>query len=101
MNRGQLGKQTFRGRWLRERARSQEIAKIEVGHKIVRDFAGQRHEVECHDGFWVYNGKEYATLYSVVCDIAGTKQYSRPNSTEKRTMSNWSASRFFALKART
>jgi hypothetical protein len=95
---GPQGRGTFKSRWNRERLRSPEIAAIAVGDKLVRDFDGEQHEVVCCDGFWLYRDTEFATLYAVTMAITGAKEYDRADGKEKRTMSNWSASRFFRLK---
>lgn len=71
-----------------------------IGGFVSREFDGQVHVVKCNDGCWEYDGQAYATLYSVVVKIAGAKEYARADGKERRSMANWSASRFFRLKER-
>ncbi len=95
---GPQGISTYKSRWNRERARSPEIAQILVGSSISREFNGEVHVVECHDGHWLYKSKVFPTLYSVTMEITGAREYDRADGKDKRTMSNWSAARFFGLK---
>lgn len=93
---------TFLRRWQREQARSPEIAKIGIGGKVSREWDGEVHEAECGDGFWIYRGEKYGTLYHVVTAIIGTRPFPRPEAPnfEPKHGSTWSASRFFRLKER-
>lgn len=95
---GPQGRSTYRSRWNRERLRSPEIAAIAVGAKLTREFNKRVYEVECCDGYWLYDSREFPTLYAVTMEITGSKEYDRADGKEKRTMSNWSACRFFGLK---
>lgn len=95
---GPQGRSTYRSRWQRERQRSPEIAAIAVGTKLVREFNNRLYEVECCDGHWLYDSRQFPTLYAVTMEITGPKEYDRADGKEKRAMSNWSASRFFGLK---
>lgn len=97
---GPQGPHTFHVRWLRERRRSPEIAAIPVGGCVSREFGGVTHVATCREGFWEYGVEKYPTLYAVVVAIAGAKEYARADGRERRSMSNWSASRFFRLKER-
>jgi len=98
------GKHTFQARWLRERERSPAIAKLTPGHNIVREYKGAKHTVKVLQGRYVYEGREYPTLYEVTKVITGTRpaqkqrrtagdESSRPDG--KRQLCNWSATRFF------
>jgi hypothetical protein len=95
---GPQGRGTYKSRWNRERLRSPEIAAIAIGSHITREFEGKVHQVTCCDGFWLYDGQEFPTLYAVTMAITGAKEYDRADGKEKRSMSNWSAARFFRLK---
>jgi hypothetical protein len=98
------GKHTFKARWLRERQRCPAIAKLTPGNNIVREYKGIEHTVKVLHGRYVYDGKEYPTLYEVTKAITGTRpankqrrtagdESSRPDG--KRQLCNWSATRFF------
>lgn len=95
---GFQGRHTFQRRWLRERQRSPEIAAIPCGNSVSREYHGSVHTATCCDGYWLYNGVEYPTLYTVAMAITGAKEYERADKQAKRTMSNWSAVRFFKLR---
>lgn len=95
---GPQGRNTYRSRWNRERTRSPEIANVAIGAILAREFNNQRHQVQCCEGYWLYDAREFPTLYAVTMEITGAKEYDRADGKEKRTMSNWSAARFFGLK---
>lgn len=95
---GFQGRHTFQRRWLRERQRSAEIAAIPIDGQIVREYNGVTYVVTCRDGYWEYQGDMYPTLYAVAMVITGPKEYARSDGQAKRTMSNWSAVRFFQLR---
>lgn len=99
------GKHTFKARWLRERERSPAIGKLTPGHNIAREFGGTRHTVKVLHGRYVYDGREYPTLYEVTKVITGTRSAKKQRRTAgdestrpdgKRQLCNWSATRFFA-----
>jgi hypothetical protein len=99
------GRHTFKARWLRERERCPALAALTPGHSIVRKYKGVEHTVKVLHGRYVYDGKEYPTLYEVTKAITGTRpankqrraagdESSRPEG--KRQLCSWSATRFFA-----
>lgn len=99
--RGECGPHTFPSRWARERRRSPEIAAVKVGETVSREFHGVTYEALCCEGHWLFQGKQYPTLYTVVLAITGPREYPRSDGAqERRSMSNWSAARFFRLKER-
>ncbi len=90
-------------RWERERNRNSNIASLNVGTILRRKWKGKLIEVEVADGYYLYGGKRYPTLYAVVVDIAGVRlcpKQKRKDGTRPpgyRQVPAWSATRFFKL----
>lgn len=46
---------------------------LEVGTKLIREFKGQKHEVNVLDGYYEYKGKIYKSLSAIANYITGTR----------------------------
>lgn len=90
-------------RWERERKRSKLIAKLAPNTLLRRRYKGEVYEVRVLASGYLYQDRKYPTLYAVVKEITGTIQCPRmkgKDGTRKpgtRSLSNWSAARFFKL----
>lgn len=98
------GKHTWVRRWRQER-KHPLIKKLRPGMKLKREYQGVIHEVTVLKKFYRYQQQDFPTLYMVVKEITGTKPAPRqltmdgrrPSGT--RDLCQWSAPRFFALRA--
>lgn len=59
---------------------------LEAGARIVREWNGERHEVEVVDGGYLYAGRRWASLSPIALEITGTK---------------WNGPAFFGLRRKT
>jgi hypothetical protein len=98
------GTHTWTKRYLKER-RHPLIKQLRPGMKLQRKYKKEIHEVTVLKKFYRYKGEEYPTLYAVTKAITGTKASPRQLTREgdrppgTREMCQWSAQRFFSLKA--
>lgn len=96
------GQHTHLTRWLRERTKSPAVGNLKVGATLHRRYKGRDILVTVKQGHYLYERKQYATLYSVVKAVVGETEYPKAPSKEgerpegKRKLVNWSATRFFA-----
>lgn len=99
------GKHTWMQRWTRERDRSPLVKKLKDGMVLKREYQGQTHQVKVLKRYYRYQGQEHPTLYSIVKLITGTQQAPRQKTKDgkrpegHRQLCNWSAPKFFNLKA--
>lgn len=89
------GRHTHEARFLRERQRSELLATLRPGQTIRRTYKGQEVEVRVGEGCYLYRGVQYATLYQIVKEVTGPKEYPRAGGRKTRQITNWSATRFF------
>lgn len=89
------GRQTWKARRERERAKSKWIAMLTPGMKLHREYQGVVHQVLVRSDSYLYlqEGVAYPTLYSVTKRIVGTKV-----GNNGRELCPWSAVRFWNLK---
>lgn len=89
-----------RKRWERERERYPQLA-LEIGKLLRRRYQHENHVIRVNDGYYTYHGKDFPTLYAVVMDITGAKEYKRTNqhgeSLKPKRMTGWTVKRFFGL----
>lgn len=98
------GRHTWEPRYLRER-KHPLIQKLRPGITLVTKYKGEVYKVKILKKYYKYNGIMYPTLYSIVKFIVGTRE--APRQLDKkgrrppgsRQLCNWSAPRFFSLKA--
>lgn len=57
---------------------------LEEGGRIVREWRGQRHEVEVVDGGYLWNGRRFRSLSPIAFEITGTR---------------WNGPKFFGLRS--
>lgn len=57
---------------------------LEHGGRIVREWRGQRHEVEVVDGGYLWNGRTFRSLSPIAFEITGTR---------------WNGPKFFGLRS--
>jgi hypothetical protein len=62
------------------------VAPVSAGTRLVREYKGVLHEVECGERGVTYQGRRFSSLSAVATDIAGT---------------HWNGPRFFGLCERT
>ena len=89
-------------RWLRERRKNKLIGKLVPDMLLRKTWKEHEYEVKVCQGYYLYGGEKYATLYEVTGEITGWREYPkqmvdgvRPEGT--RRMSAWSPSRFWEL----
>jgi hypothetical protein len=90
-------------RWLRERRKNKLIGALLPNMLLRKVWKGEQYEVKVGQGYYLYQGVKYATLYEVTGEITGWREYPkqmvdgvRPEGT--RRMSAWSPTRFWELK---
>ena len=99
----------FEGAFIRERKKSPLIEMLEPGQTLVRDYKPRGGEprtvkVKVKKDRYVFEGREYPTLYSIVLEVTGARECLKQavNGVRRegtRVTSNWSATRFFRLMA--
>lgn len=100
------GEHTFMNRWLRERETFPMLILVQPGQTIRRTYLGRKIEVRVQVGYYIYDKQKFPTLYSIVKEVTGAVAYPKaPDATGvrpqgQRSISNWSATRFFALAVR-
>lgn len=92
-------------RWQRERERSSAIAALPIGLRLKRPYNGAWYQCRVKQGYYLFEGKKYATLYMVTKEITGTRKAPKQRNTETgeraegtRQLCNWSAAKFWRLK---
>lgn len=86
----------------RERARSPLVAELKPNQVLKRVYKGEEVKVRVRKDGYEWDGQIYGTLYAVVMAITGPREYLRQEfggvrRDGTRTMSNWSAPKFFRL----
>jgi hypothetical protein len=96
------GEHTHQARWVREREKSAMIRNLKVGSTLSRVYKGQLVTVKVKDGYYLWDNRQFPTLYAVVKAVVGEGEYAKRADKDgnrpegKRKLSTWSATKFFA-----